>query len=439
MNNTNEIVRKNRRDFLGLLAKAGIGAGLCRAAPLVGGLMATRFAHAQSSGGTVKRAVFVYTPDGAPNGLWLPNGQTLNVSTAAYEGLQSLCNFREVDVVGSGHGNARKSMGALRWTRDWTSDTIDQQIASVVSVGTPYPSYALGVQTNTQDVVTRKEGAKIPAQNSPTAAYQQLFSGAPPVNDTRAFLARKQAVMNTHRAALAELRGKLGAFERETLERHEVALDEVERRLVDSLNTEPAEGCESPPFNTQSFGSDVVDGSANGPFEYQAQLQSDIIVAALRCGLTNVMTLQLGWHQATWSAHDTAYRGDHHQSCHAAPANANAEMTNYLSRCVAYLVRKLLEEDDPAVPGTKLIDNTVLVQVTDMGDGRDHSGGNGPNMVATRMSGFRQGTVGRGGTNLEMLEAVVEGMGLGAYKGTDVNAHKIWPCADGRFVNAILS
>ncbi|MEO1335564.1 MAG: hypothetical protein AAFV29_07955, partial [Myxococcota bacterium] len=73
-----------------------MSAAMYRAAPLVGGLMATRSAHAQ---GNVKRAIFVYTPDGSPNGLWLPNGTTLNASTLAYEGLQNICNFREVDVV----------------------------------------------------------------------------------------------------------------------------------------------------------------------------------------------------------------------------------------------------------------------------------------------------------------------------------------------------
>ena len=91
--------------------------------------MATRAAHAQSG---VKRVVFVYTPDGAPNGLWLPNGAVLNQASLAYEGLQSVCNFREVEVIGSGHGLPRKCLGELRWGSDWTGDTIDQQIASVL-------------------------------------------------------------------------------------------------------------------------------------------------------------------------------------------------------------------------------------------------------------------------------------------------------------------
>lgn len=436
MKDTNPIVHRSRRQFLGMLTKAGVAGALCRAAPLVGGLMATRRAHAA---GGVKRVVFVYTPDGAPNGLWLPDGGALKSASAAYEGLQSVCHFREVEVVGSGHGLARKCLGELRWTQDWTSDTLDQQIASVIGVGTPYPSYALGVQTNPQEVIGRKSGDAVPCQDSPAAAYEQLFGAAPPAGDRAGFLARKQSVMDVNRAALAELKGRLGSFERETLEKHEVALREVEARLVESVNVEPAQGCEAPAWNANGYPTQGPTPGDVGVFAHQAELQSDIIAAALQCGLTNVMTLQLGWHQAAWYGHDTTYRGDHHGSCHAGTAEENAEMTNYLSRCVAYLVRKLMDTDDPAVPGTKLIDNTVLVQVTDMGDGRDHSAGDGPNMVATRMPSFRRGTSTRGGNHFEVLEAVVEGLGLGAFKGTDPDAHKIWPCAGGRVADALLT
>jgi hypothetical protein len=61
----------------------------------------------------------------------------------------------------------------------------------------------------------------------------------------------------------------------------------------------------------------------------------------------------------------------------------------------------------------------------------DHSGEVGPSMIATRLPGFKQGTVTRGGNNLMVLEAVVEGLGLGAYKGMSAATHKIWPYARG--------
>ena len=433
MTYTTNQTHRNRRNFLGLMGKLGVTSSLCRAAPLLGGLVATRHAHAM---GEVKRVVFVYTPNGAPNGLWLPSGQTLNVATQAFEGLQSICNFREVEVIGSGHGLTRKCLGALRWTQDWTSDTIDQQIASVIGTQTPYASYTLGVQTNGVDLISRKSGALVPSQDNPSVAYQQLFGSAPPVGDTAGFLARKRSVMDVNRAALNEMKTRLGSFERELIDKHEVALAEIEARLVDSTTTQPSEECTSPAWNANNY---PTTGGVDVPFAHQSELQSDIIVAAMQCGLTNVMTLQLGWHQGEWYAHDTNFRGNHHNSCHSAGAPEHAEMTNYLSRCIAYLVRRLVEEDDPAAPGTKMIDNTVVVQVTDMGDGQDHTAPNGPNMVATRMPSFKRGTVSRGGNHYMVLEAVAEGLGLRPYMGKDVRNHQIWPCADGQVAGELLA
>jgi len=425
-------VALGRRLFLQRAAGAGLGAALLPGTALLNGLMANR-AAAQSEG--VKRAVFVYTPGGAPRGLWLPNGGSLRAASSAFEGLTDLCNFREVEVIQSGHGLARKCLGELRWDSDWTGDTVDQQIASVLSTSTPYKSYVLGVQTSTEDYVVRRAGAAIPAENSPAAAYQQLFNAGAPAEDTAGFLARERSIMDIHRAALAELKPRTEGLGR-ALEQHAQALDELEKRIVDATMRPPTEGCDSPDWNNSGH---PTSGDTSVPFLHTAELQSDILVAALRCGLTNVMTLQLGWHQQVWYGHDTTYQGDHHSSAHAATEAENAEMTNYLSRCVAYLVQKLVDTDDPAVPGTKMIDNTVVVQVTDMGDGRDHSGDAGPSMLATRLPGFKQGTVTQGGNNLMVLEAVVEGLGLGAYKGTDVNAHQIWPCAGGEVASELLT
>lgn len=432
MGKTKQKVVASRRQFLELVGCAGVSAALLRAAPLVGGLLSNR-ARAQS--GDVKRAVFVYTPGGAPKGLWLPNGRTLNMATKAFEGLQDLCNFREVQVLESGHGLARKCLGQLRWDQDWTADSFDQQVASVLSENTPYKSYVLGVQTSAEDYVVRRAGSAVPAENSPASAYQQLFGGAGPQNDTAGFLARERRIMDINRAALGELKERTGSLAR-AFDQHAAAIDELEKRIVDTSMTPRAEGCDAPAWNAAGR---PTSGDTSVPFQHTAELQSDIIVAAMQCGLTNVMTLQLGWHQQTWYGHDTKYTGDHHSSAHAAQAEENAEMTNYLSRCVAYLVRRLMEADDPAVPGSKMIDNTIVVQVTDMGDGRDHSGDAGPSLIATRLPGFKQGTVTRGGNNLMVLEAVAEGLGLGAFKGTDKNTHKIWPCADGKIATDLLT
>ncbi|MEM9071969.1 MAG: DUF1552 domain-containing protein [Myxococcota bacterium] len=434
---SNEDHRRSRRRFLKSLGRGGLSFAALQAAPLAVGLLANREAKAQA--GSVKRVVFVFTPGGAPRGLWLPEGRTLKAASLGYDGLQELCNFREVAVVDGGHGLTRKALGRVAWDASWRADSIDQQIAGVLP-STTFGGYVLGVQTQPNngdnDFISRKAGSAVPAQDNPSAAYRQLFSGTapPPETDTDAFLAQERSVIDVNRAALDELGARTGSFAT-MFDQHAAALEALEARIVASTMAPAMASCTSPSWNGGGY---PTTGGTEIPFLHTAELQSDIIVAALQCGVSNAMTLQLGWEQCLWYGHDTTFRSDHHGSAHAAPASDNAEMTNYLSRCVAYLVRRLVEEDDPAVPGTKLIDNTVLVQVTDQGDGQDHSTDAGPSMIATRLPAFRRGTVTRGGTNLMVLETVVEGLGLGEYKGT-TDTHRIWPCADGMITMDLLA
>ncbi len=436
MKDTNRLVNKKRRDFLSMVARASISTAAIRSSALVGGLLANRFALAQ---GEVKRLVILHNPNGSPTGHWLPNGNKLAGATAAYEGLQNVCNFRETTVVRSGHGNARKALSSLRGNRDWTGDTLDQQVASIIGTTTPYEMYALGANTEIGGVIGKKNGRLVACQDSPSEAYKQLFGGAAPAasgGGNGNLLARKQSVFDANREALNSLKNKIGQYEREMLDSHLEALEKLEKRTIDLLGmdtgSQSSEACESPAWNANH---DVN----TKQFGLQVQLQGDNLVNALACGLTNVMTLQMSTSKGEWTAHNTRYRGTYHRSCHAAPMKDYVELTNYISSLNAYVIRQLMQRDDPAVPGTKLIDNTVVLQTSDMGSGRTHNGNNGPSMLCTKMSGFKQGTVSSGGDNRQMLEAVAEGMGLGQFKGKDGNKHKIWPFADGKVTQEVLA
>jgi len=433
MKDTNRVVNKTRRDFLAMVAKTSISSSALRGSALVGGLLANRFAQAQ---GGVKRFVVLHNTNGSPDGQWLPRGNELNGCTKAYEGLQSLVNFRETTIVRSGHGNARKALSSLRGNKDWTGDTLDQQLASIISTTTPYEVISLGADTEIGGVIGKKNGRLVACQDNPAEAYKQLFgSAAPAGNGNGNLLARKQSVFDANREALNSLRNKIGQAERDMLETHMEALEKLEKRVLDSLgaDSQPSQVCKSPSWNANGYNVNTKE------FGFQVQLQGDNLVNALACGLTNVATLQMSTGKGEWTGHNTKFRRFLHSSCHAAPVKDNVEMTNYLSGLNAYVLRQLVQRDDPAVPGTKLIDNTVVIQTNDMGNGRTHRGNDGPNILATRMRGFKQGTATNGGNNRELLEAVVEGMGLSQFKGKDSNRHKIWPYADGKVTGEVLA
>jgi len=317
MNESNKRVNKYRRDFLKMLGKTGISTGVLRGSALAGGLIANRFAQAQND---VKRLCVVWCSNGSPPGLWLPNSNGLNTSTKAYEGVQEVCNFRESQIVNSGHGLIRKALGQLRWVNDWTADTLDQQIASVIGTTTPFQSIALGVQTLSNhggvphDYIGRKSGMVVVPQDSPETAFNSLFG----YTDWRSDKALGKSVLDVNRDGLNRLKNKLGQFERETLDKHISILETLEMRLGATPSGDVKQGnCGFKNWNALVTDREQrLQNGTWGSFGHHSKLQSDIIVNAFACGMTNVATLQLGGDAGDWVADGTQFSRTYHNSCH---------------------------------------------------------------------------------------------------------------------------
>lgn len=424
MKDTTKFVNNERRKFFGMVGKAGVSAGLLRASPFIAGIFANRYA--QAAGAMSKRVIFVYTPDGAPGGLWLPSGSgssmTLNSATKAYESVKTYCAFRSATMArGGGHGNTHQVLGTGSYDQDWKGDTMDVQIGTLYGQTSPFANVALGVQSNVgnQGLIGRKSGQAFPSEDSPAAAYKRLFSGASSGGSTGGTdpNAALKSVLELNQQALSSLKTKLGTLEKDRLDAHASALTRISSRLSAS-ETSTSGSCGSVNYNPSGY---PTDGGTANAFRGQAELQAEILVQAMACGLTKVATLQLANHQATWVGHNTTYKNDHHQSCHAAGKPEQAEMVNYLSGCVAFLIQRLAAVSDP-VNGGKMIDHTLVVQVSDMGDGADHSAGNAPNMIAggSGFATFKRGSVGTADNNEAMLAAVPVLLGIEASVGAGI-------------------
>ncbi|HMW72694.1 MAG TPA: DUF1552 domain-containing protein [Cellvibrionaceae bacterium] len=422
MKDSTTFVNNERRKFFDLVGKAGVAAGILRASPLVAGIFANRYA--QAAGTMSKRVIFVYTPDGAPGGMWLPSGSgssmTLNAATKAYESVKTYCAFRSATMArGGGHGNTHQVLGTGSYDQDWKGDTLDVQIGTLYGQTSPFANVALGVQSNVgnQGLIGRKSGQAFPSEDSPAAAYKRFFSGATGGSTGGSDPnAQVKSVLELNQQALSSLKTKLGSLEKERLDAHSAALSRISSRL--STTEQPSGACGSVNYNPNGY---PTDGGTANAFRGQAELQAEILVQAMACGLTKVATLQLANHQATWVGHNTTFKNDHHQACHAAGKTEQAEMVNYLSGCIAFLIQRLAATADP-VNGGKMIDHTLVVQVSDMGDGADHSAGNAPNMIAggSGFTTFKRGTAGTAENNEAMLGAVPVLLGIEASVGAGI-------------------
>lgn len=427
---SNKTLNNSRRRFIEFAGKSGIAAKALQGSSLLAGLLANRYAQASNG---VKRVVFVYTPLGSPTNMWLPQKGVMNLATQAYEGLQPVCHFHEADVVAAGFGQMWKALGEIRYTSDWTGDTIDHQIAKVLGVSTPFSTIPFGVQAGVQESVSRKNGQKVLPLDGPKRTYDRLFG---PADDAAPpnFIAhdRKQNVMDAHLEALNCSWSKLSSDEVRTIEQYAASLSTFQNKLNDSSGASlPA--CHRPDWNPNGY--TVQTGEERGIFAHEAYLQAEIISHAFSCGLTNVATLQLSDQEGNFRAHDVDFQGTlHNATCSQGDQRVYAQMANYLSRCVAHLIKQLAAQDDPAVPGTKLLDNTLVLQVSDIGHGPTHSGTRGPTLIATGLSEFKTGlaTPMRSGNdvNWRVLQTVAAGLGLEEYIGKQSH-HCIWPCGEG--------
>lgn len=393
-----QFVQQDRRRFLDLIGKSGIAAGLLKGSALLGGILANRHALAQTA--VNKRVVFCYVNSGAASGQWMPTSASqMNQITRAYGpqgySVSDICHFRQVDVITGGHQTAFNSLGVT----DYSSPTMDRRIAGVLGSSTPRASIYLGAKATTNGTLCSNIG---PCQDSPTQALTSIFSGTSGGGGTTADTTYALSY-DAQLRALDSIKSKLSTQEYARYQEHIDSLRKIK------TNTANANSSSSSP-STTNCGSNITPSMAN--MQATGRSQADIIVAALACGITKVATLQLGNHQGDWNGHNTAWSQDAHQACHGAPNNgAFVEMWRYLNDVPAYMIDKLRKTSGP--DGQPLINSTVFVQVTCMGNGMDHSSGNGPFIVATQMPGFASGYSARSGGNVYDLNgAIPKGMGL---------------------------
>lgn len=400
MQERENFVRQDRRRFLDLVAKSGISAGLIKSSALLGGLLANRHVLAQDASN--KRVVFCYVPSGSATGTFLPTSATqMNLVTTKYGpgtgnyDVASICHFRQVNVITSGHSTAMNSLG----NTNYSTPTMDKRLADVLGSTTPRKSIYLGAESTNTNEYCSNIG---PSNNSPSQALSDYFgsgsTSSSGSNDNTYALA-----YDAQLRALNSIKSRLSTTEAVRLEEHAASLTKIKTNLA-AANSSSGGG------TTTNCGTGI-----NVGIEHIVRTgisQADIIVAALACGITKVATLQLGSHQGQWKGYNTNFTGVAHDAAHASPNQNNfVELNRYINEVPAYLIKKLRETNGP--DGQPLIRSTVFVQVTCMGNGMTHLPDNAPFVLATEMSGFARGfTTRTGGDVFDLVGAIPKGLGI---------------------------
>nr|WP_230537119.1 DUF1552 domain-containing protein [Teredinibacter turnerae] len=376
---------KKRRDFLKVLSSAGISRGLMNASPLVGGMMLSRLAEAQNG---PSKSLVIYCPDGCIPSRWLPNSNLTSfpIMSQPYSTVASDCNFlRSMGHHRGGHGVVPTIIN-----NSWGGDSFDVNMGRILSDGMPFTYINLGVHSNGHGYLTKDNGAEVPFEDNPFNAFDRLFGN---LGGDGGNTGGKGSVIDAHKDALSALNSKLGNYERQRLDSHLTAIEETEARLADLGGGLSCSAASAPaPFALEY-----------DTFEQQANLQADIIALAFSCNLTASASLAFGNHQGEFAFPYLNFTGIYHASIHGGnngdPSYPHfSETRNHMSSLSAYTIKALRDRG--------VLDDTVVCEVTDMGNGDAHGNGDVPLIMAGGGGAIQRGVSNAGGAGYTPLNMI---------------------------------
>jgi hypothetical protein len=345
-----------RRNFLKTAAAASVTPALLNASSLVGAMMWSRTAEAADFG--VNKSMLICGHGGTIDQFWRPRSDfSLPSMSAPYEDVKNEMNFIVGGrMSGGGHG--------IPWHRyndgSWSSDSFDVNLGR--TIGEDYPVKFLNLGVDSLGSMSRTSSGFVPVINSPQTALSQLFAGGTPSSGgSETNNNGTQSIVDVHKEAMDALRVRLGYHEKHKLDSHLTAIEEFEKR-ISTTNESSSDTCAAQPSLT-----------SDGSFDRKCEIQTDIAILALKCGLTPSVSLEFGNDQHTFVMRNGTIAHDSHHN-YADTTNYEADQA-YMSTMVARVIRRMREEG--------LLDSTVITHVTDMGDARSHSNDN----VALFMAG----------------------------------------------------
>jgi hypothetical protein len=345
-----------------------------------------------------KRLVFFFVGNGTAPATWRPKTSGTQVTLTSsnlgdllsplsghasqlllLSGIDNQASYDWTNLSDSGHGFGMTSLltGVPPIAHTQTGHptgggiSIDQFLAQKIGAQTKFASLEIGVQsgtnTNGRGMCFLGPQQSAPRESDPAALFDKLFGelGAAPAEGA-ALAARRKSMLDFVADDLEALKARLGAADLAALDHHLTSVRDIEKQLEFA-----APSCTAPTLAPPVGSSD----SAQTPVQSKAML--DILAAALACDLTRVATLQyrgmLGGSQ-TFPFLPSLSGEAFHDISHKSDPDYTTQMTTigaWFASQLAYLLDKLASTPDAG--GGTVLDNTVIVWVSEVAQGNSHS------------------------------------------------------------------
>jgi len=377
-------------------------------------------APAAAMAGPPRRLAFLYVPNGVNMAEWTPKGEGKLGDLAG--ALQPLEAFKDsLNVLsgltldkaranGDGPGDHARAMAAFltgRQPRKTQGADIkvgmsaDQHVATTVGDQTRFPSLELGIERGgntgncdsgyscaySHNLSWRSESTPNAKSTDPKQVFDRLFGGNDPKELAEARAKRdlySKSILDFVNEDAKGLNKTLGLGDQKKLDEYLTSVREVEQRI------EKARQAQSGPVVKPN-----MPAPTGVPKELQdhMRLMADLMVLAFQTDLTRVATFPLAddGSNRPYKMIDVA-EGHHDLSHHGSDAKKLEKIkkiNTFHIEQFAYLLGKLKEVKE--ANGSTLLDNSMLVYGSGIGDGNAHNHDNLPILLAGKGGGTIEG------------------------------------------------
>ena len=303
--------------------------------------------------------------------------------------LAPLAAFRDSFTVFSGLDH-RAPNGHAAWSNflcgmapgGWS---LDQMIADAIGGDSRFPSLELaaGSGDGVQPMSFSRQGIGLPQIDRPTVLYRRLFRSDADLDRTEYLLTSGASALDSVRDDAGRLQRSLTPQDRAKMEEYFDSLRAVERRMQRELAA-----VRLPPVTTTHPAPTFDPLNPSLQFEAEAILY-DLMALALETGSTRVASLFLHGLGQVFSLDGRQLRSGYHGLSHH--GNDPAMVRDLIAietahmRCLQGFLAQLAARKSPT--GTSLLDDTIVLVGTGMGDANRHDNTNLPTIVAG--GGFR--------------------------------------------------
>jgi Protein of unknown function (DUF1552) len=322
-----------------------------------------------------------------------PMGDGLDHPGGHQKGLGNLLTGQTLVGGADNFGNAGLGRGI----------SIDQTLAKKFVGKTKFPSLEIGVQVN-EDLTDRYVDKRVsyngpgdpraPVTN-PFVLFRNVFgSGAMggTANNQRSDI--DKSVLDNALADFTRLQPKLSSADKLLLQQHADSISAIEKQLTTTFKLD----CTNVTAPTSPTGIDITNDTATHTWSMQlanfptvGSMMIDIMVQAVACGLTNVVTFMWANSENDMTFPWLNIAKGHHGMSHARDPNL-VQVDQWYATQFNTMINKFAAIPESGGYGTTMLDNSLLMWTSCLSDGASHHSDNMPITLAGSNGGyFKQG------------------------------------------------